>query len=288
MKPPNSYLKNEETNDRIVDKIDIDGVEISLSPPTTFKTQWIGQDRVQNQLKASWLVLEETDLPLTPRIIGPPGVGKTTMAYSTAKELEKDVYFFQATMDTRPEDLIVTPVVAGQQEIRYVASPLVSAMVTGGVLILDEGNRMAEKSWASLAPLLDQRRYVESTIAGITINAHPDFRMCTTMNTDASTFELPEYIISRLQPVIELDFPTADEEREILRYSVPFAPQQLVNMVVSFLQAAHHDAQPYTVRSGIQVVQYCLKLQQTTGQDQQTALYSAIQQIVGDDGLNYL
>ena len=275
-------------NCNVVNSVVIEGVEVTLSPPTEFKTQWIGQSRVQHQLQASWLMLEETDLPLTPRIIGPPGVGKTTMAYATAKQLERDVYFFQATMDTRPEDLIVTPVVADKQEIRYVASPLVSAMITGGVLILDEGNRMAEKSWASLAPLLDQRRYVESTIAGITIKAHPDFRMCTTMNTDASTFELPEYIISRLQPVIELDFPTADEEREILRYSVPFAPEQLIKMVVSFLQAAHHDAQPYTVRAGIQVIQYTLKLQEITGQKMQNALYSAIQQIVGDDGLNYL
>ena len=108
------------------------------------------------------------------------------------------------------------------------------------------------------------------------------------MNTDASTFELPEYIISRLQPIIELDFPSADEEREILRYSIPFAPDHLVNMVVSFLQTAHHDAQPYTIRSGIQVVQYTLKLQQTTGDTVETCMYSAIQQIIGDDGLNYL
>ena len=41
------------------------------------------------------------------------------------------------------------------------------AMLRGGVCILDEGNRMNEKSWASLAPLFDHRRYVESIVAGI-------------------------------------------------------------------------------------------------------------------------
>ena len=46
-------------------------------------------------------------------------------------------------------------------------------MLSGGVCVLDEGNRMNEKSWASLAPLLDHRRYVESVVAGITIPAHP-------------------------------------------------------------------------------------------------------------------
>jgi len=50
---------------------------------------------------------------------------------------------------------------------------------------------MSEKSWASLAPLLDNRRYVESIVAGIKIKAHPLFRMVATMNDDASTFDLP-------------------------------------------------------------------------------------------------
>ena len=68
---------------------------------------------------------------------------------------------------------------------------------------------MSEKSWASLAPLLDNRRYVESIVAGIKIKAHPQFRLVATMNDDASTFELPEYIHSRLQPQIFIDFPGA-------------------------------------------------------------------------------
>ena len=71
---------------------------------------------------------------------------------------------------------------------------------------------MSEKSWASLAPLLDNRRYVESIVAGIKIKAHPQFRLVATMNDDASTFELPEYIHSRLQPQILIDFPERDEE----------------------------------------------------------------------------
>ena len=40
-------------------------------------------------------------------------------------------------------------------------------MIRGGVCILDEANRMSEKSWASLAPLLDTRRYIESIVAGL-------------------------------------------------------------------------------------------------------------------------
>ena len=93
-------------------------------------------------------------------------------------------------------------------KIAYHASPLVTAMVQGGVCILDEGNRMNEKSWASLAPLLDHRRYVESIVAGITISAHQDFRCAVTMNQDESTYEVPDYILSRLQPTLALGFPS--------------------------------------------------------------------------------
>ena len=81
---------------------------------------------------------------------------------------KQELYIYQCTADTRPEDLLVTPVLAESGKIAYHASPLVTAMLRGGVCILDEGNRMNEKSWASLAPLLDHRRYVESIVAGIT------------------------------------------------------------------------------------------------------------------------
>src|SRR5262249_44965789 len=155
--------------------------------------------------------------------LGKPGVGKTTLAYAAAKRMGRDVFILQATMDTRPEDLLVTPVIEGEGKLRYVGSPLVTAMIMGGCSILDEGNRMSEKRWASLAPLLDNRRYVESVVAGVKIKAHPHFRLVSTMNDDASTFELPEYIHSRLQPQIFIDFPERDEEYQILKENLPFA-----------------------------------------------------------------
>ncbi len=127
------------------------------------------------QLLAAWMVVNEQDLPMNPRLLGKPGVGKTTLAYAAGRRMGRDVYILQATMDTRPEDLLVTPVIEGEGSLRYVASPLVTAMIRGGIAILDEGNRMSEKSWASLAPLLDNRRYVESIVAGIKIKAHPQF-----------------------------------------------------------------------------------------------------------------
>jgi MoxR-like ATPase len=206
-----------------LDSVTIDGVSVFLGSPIEEIPPWIGQREVLVQLLAAWSRIEETDLPLNPRLLGKPGVGKTTLACAAARELGLGIYIAQATMDTRPEDLIVSPVLAPDGGIRYMASPLVTAMVRGGALILDEGNRMSEKSWASLAPMLDHRRYVESLVAGVRIPAHPDFRFVTTMNEDASTYEIPEYIHSRLMPQIYVDFPEEDEEREILEAQVPLS-----------------------------------------------------------------
>ena len=44
------------------------------------------------------------------------------------KRLGREVYIMQATVDTRPEDLIITPVIEGASRLKYVASPLLTAM----------------------------------------------------------------------------------------------------------------------------------------------------------------
>jgi MoxR-like ATPase len=239
------------------------------------------------QLMAAWMIVEPRDVPMSPRLLGKPGVGKTTLAYAVARQMGREVYILQATLDTRPEDLLVTPVIESEGKLRYVASPLVTAMIRGGIVILDEGNRMSEKSWASLAPLLDSRRYVESIVAGIKIKAHPDFRLVATMNDDASTFELPEYIHSRLQPQILIDFPERDEERQILKENLPFAEEQILDYVTDFLQAAHEADERYTVRDGINLARFAMKLITAGGVSQNTALRTAVRQTLGEEALRY-
>jgi MoxR-like ATPase len=271
----------------------IDGVQLQLAHPVVLPIEWVGREELRLQLLAAWLVLAGEDVPLTPRLTGKPGVGKTTLAYAVARSLGREVYLLQATMDTRPEDLIVTPVIGDDQKLRYVASPVVTAMLRGGVAILDEGNRMSEKSWASLAPLLDARRYVESIVAGIRISAHPDFRLVATMNQDASTFDLPEYIHSRLQPQILIDFPDADEERLIMKRVLPFANEEVLDYVVSFLQLAHAADERYTVRDGINIARYALKscaqaAARGAKPDLPRALADSVQMTLGAEALRYL
>ena len=276
------------TNETAARSVQISGVTLYLAHPDELGVRWVGQRETMKQLLAAWTVIDEKDLPMNPRLLGKPGVGKTTLAYAAGKSLGREVFIFQATMDTRPEDLLITPVVDSRGAIRYVASSLVTAMLDGAVAILDEGNRMSERSWASLAPLLDDRRYIESIVAGIKISAHKDFRIVTTMNDDASTYELPEYIHSRLQPQIHLDFPEHDEEKRILSENLPFAKDEILEYVTRFLQQAHAADENFTSRDGVNVARYALKLLSDGRRSTDTAIRDSVVRVLGDDALRYL
>lgn len=234
-------------------------VALRLARPLAHQQAWMGDQEIVRQLLACWFVVDEKDVPLSPRIVGQPGVGKTTLAMAASQERKQDLFIYQCTADTRPEDLLVSPVIAESGTITYQASPLVTAMLTGNVCLLDEGNRMNEKSWASLASLLDHRRSVESVVAGVQIRAHENFRCCVTMNEDASTYEVPDYILSRLQPTLKVEFPAREHELAILQYHLSFAPAEMILLTVTFLQKAHQLDLPFSIRDGIHMVQYAMK-----------------------------
>ena len=68
-----------------------------LSHEDQLEREWIGQEELMEQILACWLVITPDDLPLCPRLLGKPGMGKTTLAIAAAKKMAKPVYIYQCT-----------------------------------------------------------------------------------------------------------------------------------------------------------------------------------------------
>ena len=99
----------------------VKNINLHLSEPHKLNSNWIGQKEILKQVLACWLVVDEHDLPLTPRLVGPPGIGKTQLAMAAAATREQDLFIYQCTADTRPEDLLITPVLAESGKIAYLS-----------------------------------------------------------------------------------------------------------------------------------------------------------------------
>src|SRR5262249_1675091 len=123
----------------------------------------------------------------------------------------------------------------------------------------------------------------------VKIKAHPLFRLVATMNDDASTFDLPEYIHSRLQPQILIDFPERHEEFAILKENLPFGDDQILNYVTDFLQQAHAADERYTVSDGLNIARFAHKLRDSGSEAGRgvSLLHTAIIQTLGEEALRY-
>ena len=73
------HRKNSETAGPKPKTVELDGVRLHLSHPNEVLGEWIGQSEVLHQLLACWIVVDPQDLPLSPRLLGPPGIGKTAL-----------------------------------------------------------------------------------------------------------------------------------------------------------------------------------------------------------------
>jgi MoxR-like ATPase len=101
---------------------------------------------------------------------------------------------------------------------------------------------------------------------------------------------LPEYIHSRLQPQILIDFPGFDEELAILKQNLPFSEDEMLEYVAEFLQHAHAGDEHYTARDGINIARYATKLIHMAKDryGARTALHQSILHTLGEEALRYV
>jgi MoxR-like ATPase len=143
-----------------------------------------------------------------------PGLAKTRTVKALAKHLDAKMSRIQFTPDLLPSDITGAEVlhqVEGKNEIRFQPGPLF-----GNLILADEINRAPAKVQAALLEAMEERQI---TVAG---NSHalPElFIVVATQNPieQEGTYPLPEAQMDRFLMKVLLDYPSAENESQVLR-----------------------------------------------------------------------
>ncbi|MDQ6959789.1 MAG: AAA family ATPase [Mariprofundaceae bacterium] len=143
---------------------------------------------------------------------GVPGLAKTTLAKAVADCIDVDFHRIQFTPDLLPGDLIGTDIFHQENaSFEFMRGPMFHS-----ILLADEINRSPAKVPSALLEAMEERQVT----VGNTTYALPDlFWVIATQNPveQEGTFPLPEAQIDRFLMMLLLDYPTRDEEIDILR-----------------------------------------------------------------------
>jgi MoxR-like ATPase len=156
-------------------------------------------------------------------LVGVPGLAKTSLVTSLAHALSLRSNRIQFTPDLMPTDITGTDVLeqdpeTGQRRFRFVPGP-----VFANVLLADEINRTPPKTQAALLQAMEEQRV---TIGGVTHPIEAPYLVFATQNPieQEGTYPLPEAQLDRFMLQIEVGYPSAQDEIEIVRRTT--APEQ--------------------------------------------------------------
>jgi MoxR-like ATPase len=168
----------------------------------------IGQQEVIEQLFAAIFTRGHCLLE------GVPGLAKTLMVSTLARILDVGFNRIQFTPDLMPSDITGTNVLeedeAGRRQFRFVQGPIFT-----NILLADEINRTPPKTQAALLQAMQER---EVTVGRETYQLPDPFFTIATQNPieQEGTYPLPEAQLDRFMFNIKIDYPSLEEEEEIL------------------------------------------------------------------------
>jgi MoxR-like ATPase len=164
-----------------------------------------------------------------------PGVGKTTLAHALARTLGLSYQRIQFTSDLLPADIIgVSVFEADTGQFRFHRGPVFAQLV-----LADEVNRATPKAQSALLEAMEEHQV---TADGQTYPLTEPFFVIATQNPvyQVGTFPLPESQLDRFLMRIELGYPSATLERQLLRgrdrrdllatLAAAISPQQLLRL----------------------------------------------------------
>ena len=160
-------------------------------------------------------------------IDGLPGMGKTMLARSLARSIGGTFKRVQGTADLLPSDLTGVYVFDQRSSsFRFRPGPMVAHIV-----LVDEINRASPRTQSALLECMEERQV---TVDGVTHPMPEPFLVLATRNPTEhdGTFMLPDTELDRFLVRLELDYPTAEEEEDILQRQFPVHPINTLEQVV--------------------------------------------------------
>jgi len=149
-------------------------------------------------------------------LVGVPGLAKTLLVSSLASILDLKFNRIQFTPDLMPSDITGTEIIeddvsTGKKVFRFIRGPVFAQIV-----LADEINRTPPKTQAALLQAMQEN---EVTTAGQTYKLEQPFFVLATQNPieQEGTYPLPEAQLDRFMFNLWLDYPSHDEELEIVR-----------------------------------------------------------------------
>ncbi|MEH0156874.1 MoxR family ATPase [Limibacter armeniacum] len=243
----------ENTIDRFENRIDttelyesLKAVRASVSKTVKGQRQMI--DLLLTALLANGHVLIE----------GVPGVAKTLTAKVLAAHISGNYKRVQFTPDLMPSDVIGTSVFNAQKNIfEFRRGP-----VFGNIVLVDEINRAPAKTQSSLFEVMEERQI---TYDGTTYPMDEPFMVLATQNPveQEGTYPLPEAQLDRFLFKINVDYPEAEDEFEILKANNGqqkiWKPEE-IETLLDAAQIAHFRELTHQVIVKDEIMQYILQV----------------------------
>ncbi len=195
-------------------------------------------------------------------MIGVPGLAKTLMIRTLASALDLKFSRIQFTPDLMPSDITGTEIIeenitTGNKSFKFVKGPIFA-----NIVLADEINRTPPKTQSALLEAMQEH---EVTAAGVTYKLSEPFFVLATQNPieQEGTYPLPEAQLDRFMFNLWLDYPTFEEEVEIVNSTTTLHTPE-VSKVLSAQEIIQFQDLVRKIPVAPNVVNYAVRLVRST------------------------